>query len=59
MVLEIMHCKFMTYMYESNLKPCSYHKPVNAKMWSQQFVRLILMSLFEILQLHVVLIIFI
>ena len=35
MVLETMY-KFMS--CESSLKPCSYHKPVNAKIWSLQFV---------------------
>ena len=24
-------CKFMMYVYESSLKPCSYHKPVKCQ----------------------------
>ena len=30
-------CKFMMYVYESSLKPCSYHKPVKSRIWSLQF----------------------
>ena len=35
MVLETMY-KIMS--YESTLKPCSYHKPLNARIWSLQFL---------------------